>query len=161
MQMTGITLALIRESIKNIEGKIDVLLETPLKLAKDRFRAALNMVTHKELKKAYETLNSVIDNSTQAFYYMDSKDMTMKNFEACIQATQLLIFSNVARFCYDEKTETFLPFQTLSMEKKSMIATELMNIVNRCLDKKKMSKKPFFLEVQNTSQRFKTLWIQF
>ena len=79
--MTGITLALIRESIKNIEGKIDVLLETPLKLAKDRFRAALNMVTHKELKKAYETLNSVIDNSTQAFYYMDSKDMTMKNLK--------------------------------------------------------------------------------
>ena len=32
---TGLTLAQIKESIKRIEGKIDVLLETPLKLAMD------------------------------------------------------------------------------------------------------------------------------
>ena len=119
--MTGLTLSQIKESIKRIEGKIDVLLETPLKLAKDRFRAAMNMIIHKDLKKAYETLNTVIDHATQAFYYMDSEDMTMKNFEACIQATQLLMFANIARFCYDEKSETFVPFLTLQREKKSMI----------------------------------------
>ena len=141
---TGLTLAQIKESIKRIEGKIDVLLETPLKLAKDRFRAAMNMIIHKDLKKAYETLNTVIDHATQAFYYMDSEDMTIKNFEACIQATQLLIFANIARFCYDEKSEAFLPFLNLTEEKKSMIATELMDIVNRCLENKNHVKKDFF-----------------
>ena len=141
---TGLTLAQIKESIKRIEGKIDVLLETPLKLAKDRFRAAMNMIIHKDLKKAYETLNTVIDHATQAFYYMDSEDMTIKNFEACIQATQLLIFANIARFCYDEKSEAFLPFLNLTEEKKSMIATELMDIVKRCLENKNHVKKDFF-----------------
>ena len=78
------TLAQIKESIKRIEGKIDILLETPLKLAKDRFRAALNMVIHKDQKKAFETLKDVVDQGTTAFYYMDSNEMTMKNFGACI-----------------------------------------------------------------------------
>ena len=138
---TGLTLAQIKESIKRIEGKIDVLLETPLKLAKDRLRAALNMISNEDPKKAYETLNTVIDHATQAFYYMDSEDMSLKSFEACIQATQLLIFANVARFIYDENSGSFLPFLTLSMQKKRMIATELMDIVNRCLENRSRVKK--------------------
>ena len=68
------------------------------------------MVIHKDQKKAYEMLKDVVDQGTTAYYYMDSNEMTMKNLEACVQATQLLIFSNIARFCYDEKSETFLPF---------------------------------------------------
>ena len=53
---------------------------------------------------------------------------------ACVQAVELLIFSNIAKFSYDESTGTFLPFLTLNMENKAMIATELMNIVDRCLE---------------------------
>ena len=36
LNMSGLKLAQIKDSIKKIEGKIDVLLEIPLKLAKDR-----------------------------------------------------------------------------------------------------------------------------
>ena len=141
MDMTSITLSHIKESVKRIEGKIDILLETPLKLAKDRFRAALNMISNEDPKKAYETLKDVVDHATQAFYYMDSEDMSLKSFEACIQATQLLIFSNVARFSYDKNSGSFLPFLTLSMQKKRMTATELMDIVNRCLENRSRVKK--------------------
>ena len=141
MDMTGLTLAQIKESIKRIEGKIDVLLETPLKLAKDRFRAALNMISNKDPKKAYETLKDVLDHGTQAFYYMDSEDMSFKSFEACIQATQLLIFSNIARFSYDESSGSFLPFLTQSIQKKNMTATELIDIVDRCLENRNCVKK--------------------
>ena len=144
MDMTSITLSHIKESVKRIEGKIDILLETPLKLAKDRFRAALNMISNEDPKKAYETLKDVVDHATQAFYYMDSEDMSLKSFEACVQATQLLIFSNVARFSYDENSGSFLPFLTLSMQKKRMIATELMDIVSRCLENRSRVKKDYF-----------------
>ena len=139
--MTGLTLAQIQKSIKRIEGKIDIILETPLKQAKDRFLAALNMISHKKQKIAYETLKDVIDHASQAFHYKVSKDMTIADLEACIQATQLLIFSYIARFSYDEGSETFLPFLTLSMEDKSMIATELIKIVNRCIDNRKRVRK--------------------
>ena len=141
MDFTGLTLAQIKETVKRIEGKIDIVLETPLKQAKDRFRASLNMISHKNQEKAYETLKDVLDHATQAFYYMDSNDMTMADLEACVQATQLLIFSNIARFSYDKSSETFLPFLTLPMEDKAMIATELMDIVNRCLENRRRVKK--------------------
>ena len=110
MDMSGLTLAQIKESLKKIEGKINIILETPLKQAKDRFRAALNMIIHKDQKKAFNELKDVIHYATKAFYYMDSNDMTITDLEACVQATQLLIFSNIARFSYDESSETFLPF---------------------------------------------------
>ena len=141
MDMTGLTLAQIKESIKRIEGKIDIILEAPLKQAKDRFRAALNMISHKNQKKAFDTLKDVIDHANQAFYYSDSNDMTMTDLEACVQATQLLIFSNIARFSYDESSEIFLPFLTLPSEDKAMIASELMDIVNRCIENRKRVKK--------------------
>merc|ERR1711911_346798 len=107
--MNGLTLAQIKESIQRIEGKITTILETPLKQAKDRFRAALNMMSHDDPKKAYKTLKDVLDHATQAFYYMDSNDMSMTELEACVQASQLLIFSNIARFSYDESSKSFLP----------------------------------------------------
>ena len=139
--MTGLTLAQIKETIKRIEGKIYIILETPLKQAKDRFRAAFNMISHKDQKKAYDELKEVIHYATKAFFYMDSRDMTIADLEACVQATQLLIFSNILKFCYDESSETFLPFLTLSMIDKAKIATELMDIVNRCLENRKHVKK--------------------
>ena len=131
MDMTGVTLAQIKESIKFLPGKFDKNLETPLKQAKDRFRTALNMISHKNQKRAFVTFNDVIDHATQAFYYMDSNDMTITDLEACAQAVQLLVFSKIARYCYDESSESFLPFLTHSMEDKAMTATELMDIVDR------------------------------
>ena len=35
MDFTGLTLAQIKETVKRIEGKIDIILETPLKQAKE------------------------------------------------------------------------------------------------------------------------------
>ena len=108
---------------------------------KKEFRSALNMISHKNQEKAYEMLKDVIDHARKGFYYLDSNEMTMSDFQACVQATQLLIFSNIARFSYDKNSETFLPFLTLSIEDKAMIATELTDIVNRCLENKSRVKK--------------------
>ena len=91
MDMTGLTLSQIKETIKRIEGKVDKVLETPLKEAKDCFRSALNMISHKNQEKANETLKDVIDHARKGFYYLDSDEMTMLDFQACVQATQLLI----------------------------------------------------------------------
>ena len=141
INMTKVTLAQIKESIEIIPGKFDKNLERPLKLAIDRFRAALNMISHENQKRAYETFKDVIDNTSQVFYYMETKDMTLTDLEACVQAIQLLIFSNIARFSYDESTGTFLPFLTLPMQDKAMIATEIMDIVDRCLKNRSRVKK--------------------
>ena len=142
--MNGVTLTQIKDSIKINQGKFHETLKKPLKMAIDRFRAAFNMISHENQKRAYDTFKDVIDNATQVFYYMETNDMTLADLGACVQATQLLIFSNIARFCYDESSEAFLPFLTLPIEDKAMIATELMDIVDRCLENRDRVRKDWF-----------------
>ena len=128
-----------------------------MKLAKDRFRAAINMIINEDPEKAYEMFRNVIDHTIQGFYYMDSNRMTLSDLEAFVQTVQLLIFSSIARFSYDGRSGAFLPFLTLPMKKKAIIATELMDIVGRSLENRKRVKKDWFSsssdhegKVQNT-----------
>ena len=51
-------------------------------------------------------------------------------------AARILIFSNLIRFSYDKKEKMFLPFQSISSNKKELILAEMEKIVTDCIEQK-------------------------
>ena len=127
----------IRESTKRIEEKLEVILGTPLKEAKKYFNSAIKMIEQSEYEEAYKTIkNLVIPRATTAFYYAARKNISLEEFEACMGAAKILIFSYLIRFSYDKKEKMFLPFQSISSNKKELILDELEKIVIDCIEQK-------------------------
>ena len=137
LDMNALTMNQIRESTKRIEEKLEVILGTPLKEAKRYFNSAIKMIEQGEYEEAYETIKHlVIPRATTAFYYAARKNISPDEFEACMGAAKILIFSNLIRFSYDKKEKMFLPFQSISSNKKELILAEMEKIVTDCIEQK-------------------------
>ena len=93
MDLSGITLKQIKETVQRIEEKVDRLLETPLKNAKEHFDFAITRVTHDDNKDACFYFDKVIDDGTTAFNNIKNKNISIAGFQACIESARLVIFS--------------------------------------------------------------------
>ena len=136
MDLSAITLMQIKETVQRIEGKLDQMLEAPLKNAKKHFDSAIKRMSYKRTKDAYDLFDKVIDQATNAYNLLDNKDVSIVNFEGGIQAIQLLIFSEIARISYDEKRECFLPISLLKKSDISLLGNVLEEYVEGCIKKK-------------------------
>ena len=97
LDTTGFTLAQIKKIVKNIEEKVDVLLDTPMKLALDYSQSVILKMINKSYKSAQETLKKVLDEAMKAFYYSAVKKKNVQNFEERMTAIQLIIFCTVLK----------------------------------------------------------------
>ena len=124
--------------IINLVGRIfTYVLRSPLKEAKKYFNSAIKMIEQLEYEEAYETIkNLVIPRATTAFYYAARKNISLDEFEACMGAAKILIFSYLIRFSYDKTEKMFLPFQSISSNKKELILAEMEKIVTDCIEQK-------------------------
>ena len=66
MELSGITLMQIKETVKRIEGKVDRMLEAPLKNAKMHCDSAITRISHKRMEDAYHLFDKVINEATNA-----------------------------------------------------------------------------------------------
>ncbi len=60
------------------------------------------------MKDAYKFFDKVINEATNAYNLLDQKDISINDFQGCLQAVQLLIFANIATISFDKKNECFL-----------------------------------------------------
>ena len=133
MDLSGITLKQIKETVQRIEEKVDRLLETPLKNAKEHFDFAITRVTHGVNKEACAYFDKVIAEGTAAFNNIENKKITIPGFQACIESARLVIFSQIAKDSYDEKKECFLPFILLKKRNRGCIVEDLEKHVTKCV----------------------------
>ena len=73
MDLSGITLMQIKETVQRIEGKVDKMLEAPLKNAKMHCEDAITSITFKKTKEAFNTFDKVINEATHAYNLLDNK----------------------------------------------------------------------------------------
>ena len=132
MDLSGITLNQIKETAQRIEEKVGRLLQAPLKNAKQHFDSAITRVTNDDNKDATSYFDKVIDEATKAFNLINHKDITIMGYQACIEATRLLIFSLIAKNSYDDKRECFVPFTLLrdEVKKNSDLRTLSQTLLN-------------------------------
>ena len=108
IDLSGITLMQIKETVQRIEGKVDKMLEAPLKKAKIHCDDAITSITFKQTKEAFGTFGTVINEATHAYTLLNDRDISVKDYNGFVQAIQLLIFAKVARTSYDEKRDCFI-----------------------------------------------------
>ena len=135
--MTGLNIARILEIVKRIEAKVDKIIKEPLNTAIRHFNSALNEILSKNYEEAFHTLDHVIINATKAFGYASGSDIDIANYKECIKATQLLIFSRIARYSFHKDNGCFLPFSTLSLNKVNAIGGSLESLIKEALVQRK------------------------
>ena len=149
IDLSGITLKQIKETVQRIEEKVDKLLETPLKDAKEHFDSAITRVTNDENKEACSYFDKVIERGTTAFNALEEKNISIAGFKACIESVRLVIFSQIAKISYDDKKECFLPFILLKERKKKVLVEDLKRHVTKCIAlKEDVNIKDFFMSAE-------------
>ena len=81
-------MAVIKQSLKTINKKLDKLLTAPQKKAETFFMEALNCLEHNNFADAYKNFDRVVDNATEGFVNAMKDDYR-------IDCTQLLIIATV------------------------------------------------------------------
>ena len=81
MDLSGITLMQIKETVQRIEGKVDQMLEAPLKNAKTHCDSAITRISNKFMEDAYHLFDKVINEATKAYNLLNKKDISMNDFQ--------------------------------------------------------------------------------
>ena len=153
---TSLKLAQILESVQKIEANVDAMLREPLNTAIDFFKSAMNEIENESFKDAYNSLDKVLDNATKALHFVSKKKIGVQCFQESVKAIQLLVFSRILRYSYDEKRDCFLPFATLPAKKIKLIGSALEELLKKSLNMTSNVKTSFFSKkeqqesIQNT-----------
>ena len=95
LNTTAFTLHSIKKLVQKIEKKVNVILDTPLKLAFDISQSVILKIENKSIKSAHEDLKMVLSKAREAFYYSVGKEKSIDNFKDCMTAVHLIIFSTI------------------------------------------------------------------
>ncbi|XP_075250827.1 uncharacterized protein LOC142343027 [Convolutriloba macropyga] len=146
MDLTGFTLAQIKQTLQEIKKMVSVVLDTPLKTAIDKMMTALNLLEKQMIDKAVEKLKDVEKDAITAYYYQlavlvlnasfEDQQLTislksvgqgnaMEHLEKAIMAKKLVICSKLCIYSYHEPTKSIRPFDTLNTNEQAAIADEL------------------------------------
>ena len=124
LDMTGFTLAQIKKTVESIEKKVDVILSTPMKMSWDYLKRLITQIEMTNNILALQTANDLDKKANEAFHFSDGNKSKSKGFEEKVEATKLIIFSQLLIYSYCEDNKTFLPYYALPAEKLKCFATE-------------------------------------
>ena len=142
IDMTALTLHKIKKTVEKIDRKVSKQLRAPLLNAIDHFNEVIDYFMSKKYEKAYDTIDKVLNNATDAFNKISDKNIDMETFADCVKSVQLLIFSKIIRESYDKKKQIFLPYVKLSKNKKNVISRFVERNVEHCIALKETVKVP-------------------
>ena len=137
------------ESIKRgkTSEKVDPNIKDPLNASIDNFNSAIDNVKKGDAKEAYLQFEQVISEATQGFNNADQAN-DLKSFQESMKAAQLIIFSSLARFVYDEPSGKMPYFKSFlgefPIEKVEDLGNNLEKIVKKSIEQMRNIKKPKF-----------------
>ena len=144
LDMTGFTLKQIQETVQRIEAKVDTMLKEPLNSAIDFFTCAMLEIENESFKDAYENFKDVIGKATEALQYSSGEKIDFDCFTEFVKAIQLIAFSRISRYSYDEIRNCFLPYPALPIQKINLIGKVLEELTKKTLAQKDNVKISFF-----------------
>ena len=133
IDMTALTLHKIKKTVEKIDRKVSKQLRAPLLNAIDHFNEVIDYFLSKKYEKAYDTIDKVLNNATDAFNKISDKNIDMETFADCVKSVQLLVFSKLIRESYDNEQKIFLPFSKLSQDTKDVISRFIIRNVDKCI----------------------------
>ena len=108
--MTAFTLAQVKNIVKNIEKKVDIILSAPLQIAFKHFESAVNEVLTRNNKLALESFNELLKQAMQAFEYSRQQGQDLDQLKKTIIAMKLIIVAKIAKFSYNKNKSLFTTF---------------------------------------------------
>ena len=137
------------ESIKKgkTSEKVDQNIKDPLNSSIDIFNSAIDNVMKGDAKQANLQFELVISKATQGFNNAGQAD-DLKSFQESMKAAQLIIFSSLARFVYEEPKDKKPYFKSFlgefPLEKVEDLGNNLENVVKKSIEQMRNIKKPKF-----------------
>ena len=157
------TIGQLQHTFEKIEGKLDIVLKTPINKAIDHFKFTLESVLSENYETAFETLRDLKDCAHTAFHYA-GVSRSIKTYREIAKAVKFLIFATILRESYDKERKTFLSLDRLSFKKIKLIgmATERM-VADSLSQKEKVNISTFWgsTKEKQKAQRWKLFTTQF
>ena len=150
---TSYNLREIKEIVKRIENKVDVLLDTPLKMAIDYCKSSISNLINKSYPTAFENLKRVLDEAMRAFHHTAAKKKSVKTFKEKVETVKLIIFAQVLISSYDRVNNVFLPQWMLSDNIKRNISDELQSWVEKLIEEKAATKTDSLFSSSKSSEK--------
>ena len=70
----------LRSALDRIDGNLDQILTTPLKMAIDYNKTLMNSMLTRNFKYAYEQLQPLIAEARRAFHYANKQDIEIESY---------------------------------------------------------------------------------
>ena len=100
-------------------------------------KTAHNEIMMGKFKNAYQNLNLVIVKSNEAFDLTARKDINVDTYFECLKAMKLIVFSTILIYSFNEEKDIFEIYAKVSESSKRLIAIQLEEINEKCIELKK------------------------
>ena len=142
---TGFTLTIIQKKLDDISNKLDTLLEEDYKSAVNFLGSAMRSLEEDYYEDANKDFIKVLDKATDAYNCVKNDDTKL------IQVSKMKMFSYIATKSYDEESKNFIPYESLPLKKKKLVAKLVRDQIEKLLkDLKKVKVR------SDTKKFFKT-----
>ena len=121
LDLAGFQMARLIRKVEEINQKLDVVLDTPLREAEKYLREALIQLDEGYFAKAIDAMKEVKTKATTAFEYKQGMGANTETLNKAVKATQLKVFSELAIQSYDGTKIT--PFPLLERRRKKVISS--------------------------------------
>ena len=124
---TGYTLAIFQKKLDDISDKLDTLLEKDYKSAVDFLGSAMRSLEEDYYEDANKDFIKVLDKATDAYNCVKNDDIKL------IQVSKMKMFCYIATKSYDEESKNFIPYKSLPLKKKKLVAKLVRDQIEKLL----------------------------
>ena len=107
---------------------VSKLLTAPYKMASTKLQSAMNELLCQDYKRAYDTLNKVIDLAEKPFHYTAGKNLDKDSFRDITRVLRMAAFAKILKYSYCEGKNAFLPYFMLEEKHQKLISAELESL---------------------------------
>ena len=131
--LQGLKIHQIKQSIEKVQKKIDKMMLNPLHVAYEMFKTGYNEIEAKRFEEAQKSFTTVIEKANEGLENLQDKSIKIGTFKFCVHALKMIMCSKINKYCYNLKTNSFLPYFNLTKSDQMLIAKELENLSNKCI----------------------------
>ena len=105
----------------------------PLHVAYEMFKTGYIEIEAKRFEEAQKSFTTVIEKANEGLENLQDKSIKIGTFKFCVHALKMIMCSKINKYCYNLKTNSFLPYFNLTKSDQMLIAKELENLSNKCI----------------------------
>ena len=154
--LTGFTLAKIQAIVEDIQRKLNIVLESPLKLSLESYWNAVNQFQHGEIGRTLKEAEMMQYQARKALTYIipRAKGFDMQALKDAAVAATLAVMAEVMRSSFDKEKKSIQPFYLLTKEKKSIVVNVVERHVKEMIDfSEKIEKSSWFLNKKKVAKK--------